>query len=286
MTIQNLDTVITYRRMLESDLPAAHRLSQAVRWPHRLEDWQFVHRLGEGFVAERSGEVIGTAMCWSHGSDYATLGMIIVSPEAQGKGIGRVLMESILDLIGDRHTLLFATPEGQPLYERLGFEAIGTVHQHRGTVVKPTVVAPPPGERIRPMGMNDRARVFELAAAGTGMPRASVLNELLQAADGVVLDNQGELTGFALMRRFGHGYVIGPVVASSPERAKAMISDWVGARADSFIRIDVHDSGQLSPWLQELGLPRAESVVAMVKGVAPEPVPGMQQFAIINQALG
>ncbi|MGR4067398.1 GNAT family N-acetyltransferase [Billgrantia sp. C5P2] len=286
MAVKNLDTDITYRRLQESDLPAAHRLSQAVRWPHRHEDWQFVLRLGDGFVAERSGEVIGTAMCWSHGSDYATLGMIIVSPEAQGKGIGRVLMESILDLIGERNTLLLATPEGQPLYERLGFKPIGTVHQHQGTVVQPEIVAPPPGERIRPAGVNDRAKLIELATAGTGMPRAAALNELLQVADGVVLDSQGELTGFALMRRFGHGYVIGPVVASSAERAKAMISYWMGARVDSFIRIDVHDSGHLSPWLQELGLLQVDSVVAMVKGEAPVPVPGLQQFSIINQALG
>nr|WP_236551261.1 hypothetical protein [Halomonas tianxiuensis] len=65
-----------------------------------------------------------------------------------------------------------------------------------------------------------------------------------------------------------------------------MISYWMGARVDSFIRIDVHDSGHLSPWLQELGLLQVDSVVAMVKGEAPVPVPGLQQFAIINQALG
>ncbi|MDI5936110.1 GNAT family N-acetyltransferase [Halomonas kalidii] len=286
MTVQNLDTDITCRRMLESDLPAAHRLSQAVRWPHRLEDWQLVHRLGSGFVAERNGEVIGTAMCWSHGSDYASLGMIIVSPEAQGKGIGRALMESILDLIGERNTLLLATPEGQPLYERLGFKPIGTVHQHQGTVVQPEIVAPPPGERIRPAGVNDRAKLIELATAGTGMPRAAALNELLQVADGVVIDSSGELTGLALMRRFGRGYVIGPVVVPDPERAKAMISHLLGAHADAFVRIDVHDSSQLSPWLEELGLLQVDTVVAMVRGEAPEPAPGLQQFAIINQALG
>jgi ribosomal protein S18 acetylase RimI-like enzyme len=286
MAIQKLETEISYRRMLESDLPAAHKLSQAVRWPHRLEDWQFVHHLGSGFVAERDGEVIGTALCWSHGNHYASLGMIIVSPEAQGCGIGRALMESILDDIGERNTLLFATPAGQPLYERLGFKAIGKVHQHQGTIVQPEVVAPPAGERIRPLGTSDRARLIELAAGGVGMPRAAVFNELLQVAEGVVLDSYGELTGFALMRRFGHGYAIGPVVAPDAERAKAMISYWVGARVDSFVRIDVHDSSQLSPWLSELGLVQVDTVVAMVKGEAPEPVPGLQQFAIINQALG
>lgn len=286
MAIQNLESEITYRRMLESDLPAAQQLSLAVRWPHRLEDWQFVYHLGSGFVAERDGEIIGTALCWGHGNHYASLGMIIVSPEAQGKGIGRVLMESILGELGERNTLLFATPAGQPLYERLGFKAIGQVHQHQGTVVQPELVAPPAGERIRPLGINDRTKLFELAASAVGMPRATVLNELLQVAEGVVIDSYGELTGFALMRRFGHGYAIGPVVAPDAERAKALISYWVGARVDSFVRIDVHDSSHLSPWLNDLGLIQVDTVVAMVKGEAPKSAPGRQQFAIINQALG
>lgn len=288
MALQNLETetTITYRRMQESDLPAAHQLSQAVRWPHRLEDWQLVHHLGSGFVAERDGTVIGTALCWSHGNHFASLGMIIVSPEAQGKGIGRELMERILDEIGERNTLLFATPSGQPLYERLGFKAIGQVHQHQGTVVQPEVVAPPPGERIRPLGMNDHAKLVELATGGAGMPRATVLNELLQVAEGVVIDSYGELTGFALMRRFGHGYAIGPVVAPDAERAKAMISYWVGARVDSFVRIDVHDSSELSLWLNKIGLVKVDTVVAMVRGEQPQPASGPRQFAIINQALG
>ena len=34
-------------RMSEADLPAAHELSRAVAWPHRLEDWQFVLSVGE-----------------------------------------------------------------------------------------------------------------------------------------------------------------------------------------------------------------------------------------------
>lgn len=288
MALQNLETelTITYRRMQESDLPAAHQLSQAVRWPHRLEDWQFVHHLGSGFVAERDGAVIGTALCWSQGSRYASLGMIIVSPEAQGKGIGRGLMELVLEEIGERNTLLYATPSGQPLYERLGFKAIGNVHQHQGTVTQPEVIAPPPGERIRPLGMNDHAKLFELATGGVGMPRATILNELLQVAEGVVIDSYGELTGFALMRRFGHGYAIGPVVAPDAERAKAMISYWVGARVDSFVRIDVPDSSELSPWLNKIGLLQVDTVVVMVKGEAPQPASDLRQFAIINQALG
>ena len=40
-------------------------------------------------MAERDGTVIGTAMCWPYGTGAATLGMIIVSPDCQGAGIGK-----------------------------------------------------------------------------------------------------------------------------------------------------------------------------------------------------
>ena len=286
MATQHIEFEITYRRMEQTDLAAAHRLSQAVRWPHRLEDWRLVHTLGSGFIAECDGRPIGTAMCWGQGNDYGSLGMVIVSPEAQGKGIGRELMQRVMDELGDRNVMLFATPAGQPLYEKLGFKAIGEVHQHQGTVVQPEVVAPPEGERIRPIGLNDRPRLAELAGRACGMPRATLLNELLNVAEGVVLDSYGEIRGFALMRRFGHGYAIGPVVAPDTERAKAMISYWVGARVDSFVRIDVHDNGGLSSWLNDIGLVQVDTVVAMVRGEPPHLNALTRQFAIINQALG
>ena len=49
------------------DLPAAHAMSSALKWPHRIEDWQFALSLGQGVVAERDGKVLGTALSWNLG---------------------------------------------------------------------------------------------------------------------------------------------------------------------------------------------------------------------------
>lgn len=43
-----------------------------------------------------------------------------------------------------------------------------------------------------------------------------VIDERQYQASGIALDRDGELIGFALFRRFGDGYVIGPVTRRPP----------------------------------------------------------------------
>jgi GNAT superfamily N-acetyltransferase len=87
---------VHYRRMTADDVPAAYRLSLSVLWPHQLEDWKFIQELGEGIVAENEAGVIGTVMCWLHGTDYASLGMLLVAPDQRRKGIARELVSRML----------------------------------------------------------------------------------------------------------------------------------------------------------------------------------------------
>jgi hypothetical protein len=118
------------------------------------------------------------------------------------------------------------------------------------------------------------------------MPRATVLAAMLEVAEGVVIDRYDEVTGVAMLRRFGHGYAIGPVIAPDIDRAKALISHWTGTYGGAFLRIDVSGASGLSPWLTELGLVQVDSVLAMARGEPPRHDPGVRLFAIVNQALG
>jgi hypothetical protein len=113
-----------------------------------------------------------------------------------------------------------------------------------------------------------------------------VLAALLNVAEGVVLDRDGEPVGFALMRRFGRGHVIGPLVAPHIEGAQALISHLVGSNPGKFVRIDVDGASGLSDWLDGLGLQQVDAVVTMVRGAAPQPEGTARVFAITNQALG
>ncbi|SIT46874.1 N-acetyltransferase GCN5 [Paraburkholderia ribeironis] len=280
---------IVYRPFSLLDVAGARALSSELGWPHRVEDWQFVAEAGTGFVAEdASGTLVGTGLCWKFGHDRASLGMVIVSAQQQGRGIGRKLMELLLEELGERTVILHATAEGRHLYEKLGFEAIGTVDQHQGTAFQPPLVSLPPGERLRPLGSNDTARLIELGSRASGLDRGTILPALLEVSQGIALARDGDLIGFALIRRFGHGFSIGPVVAPDSDdssRAKALISYWLSLHAGAFVRIDTPHECQLSAWLEALGLSRVGTVVKMARNGALPTDASVRQFGIVNQAV-
>lgn len=287
MTATKTPLPIAYRSMTETDIDTAYSLSQAVKWPHRIEDWELMYNLGTGFVADLDGQPIGTILCWDHGESYSSLGLVIVSPDKQGNGIGRKLMNQILDEIGEqKNVLLFATPSGQPLYESFGFKASGTVYQHQAIIQNTTAIEASVTEGLRTITQADYTTIAKLAETSCGLARATTLNEILKSASGIVIETQGEITGFALIREFGRGYAIGPVIASSQEQAKVMIQCLINNQVGDFVRIDIPESSELSPWLAEIGLPQVDTVVEMVRGEIPQRDKGMRQYALISQALG
>lgn len=277
---------IVLREMLEADLEAALSLSQAVHWPHRLADWQFSFGLGRGLVAERDGAVVGCALSWNWGPAHATLGLVIVDPKCQGRRIGFRLVQALLAELGERSVLLHATAEGRGLYERLGFVRTGEVRQHQGQAQSAPLVALDAGWRLRPSDHADVDALIELDAAARGMPRATLMRELLEASETVVLDHEGQRRGFAMLRRFGRGLVIGPVVAPDALGARALIAHLVGVSAGKFVRIDIDFDTGLAEWLEGLGLMRVDGPTEMVRGPVQVATPGVRRYALVTQALG
>jgi predicted N-acetyltransferase YhbS len=285
------------RRLTADDIPAAQRLSAAAGWPHRREDWQFSARTGIGFVAEVAGALIGSVVCWKFGADQASVGMLIVEPSYRSQGIGRALLERAFDELGERDITLYTTDAGRPLFDACGFEACGALDQMQGATFRPPLVALPANERLRPLGASDAPQLIALASRASGLDREHVLPTLLDLADGIALDRDGELLGFSLFRRFGRSFVIGPVVAAdAPDavRAKALIRHWLALNEGALVRIDVPHGNGLRGWLNGLGLARTETVVKMRRaarghgdrpGSADRADSGLHQYAVIAQSL-
>ena len=83
---------MTVRNMTAGDVDTCFTLTQALKWPHRREDWQLAQQLGEGVVIEEHGKLIGSAILWRWGDKAATIGLVIVDNQMQGRGLGKQLM--------------------------------------------------------------------------------------------------------------------------------------------------------------------------------------------------
>lgn len=270
---------------LRSDhLEQAHGLSKALKWPYRLEDWQFAFELGRGFAVETEGKLLGTALWWPYGDDFATIGMIIVSPDAQRQGIGGKLMAALLADAAGRRITLITTRDGEPLYTKLGFARCGFITQHQAVLDKvPAIDTSVP---VRAATRADRAAIDAVDAAAAGMDRRVLLDALLDVADAVVVEREGNISGYGCVRRWGRGVVIGPVVAASAEDAKAIVAMLASAYEGVFVRIDVTEASGLAPWLVEIGLPQVDRAPIMALGAPPVSEAGAMLVALSNQSLG
>lgn len=277
---------VALRRMTADDLEAAQALSREFHWPFRLEDWRFSLGLGEGIAAVRDGELVGTALHWRWGRQHATVGHVMVTPRMQGQRLGQHLMHAVMLGLEDRTVLLHATAEGRGVYERMGFAIVGEVRQHQGIAAPAQLVALPDDGRLRPLGRNDAEALVALDARAAGMPREAMLRQLLAEGETVVLARDGEAVGFSIVRRFGRGHAIGPVVAPDLTSAQALIGHWCSRYAGKFLRIDVDATSGLPEWLEAQSLPRVGTVTTMVRGAALERGPASGYWALVSQALG
>jgi GNAT superfamily N-acetyltransferase len=268
-----------------ADLPAALALSQAVKWPHRLEDWRFVFEIGAGLAAFSGGRLIGVAMWWPYGDRQSRIGMVIVDPSLQRAGVGRRLMARILNRAASPTILLNATKEGEALYRRLGFQPIGEIFQHQGVAAAEPALAARDGQRLRPFERRDADVVLALDAAAVGAERRRLIDRLLIEGEAILLEEGGAVAGFAFHRRFGRGGLIGPVAARDAGSAQALIAHWIGVEPGLFQRIDLSSDLGLSPWLEARGLKQVDSVTTMVLGAPPQ-TGAVKIFGIANQALG
>ena len=272
----------------ESHLDGALHLSREAGWPHRREDWAMLLSLSRGFVALQDGAVVGTAMLTPFGDACATINMVIVAATMRGRGLGRRLMDTAIEACGARECRLIATADGLPLYEKLGFRATHEIRQHQGiasplsTDAKTEAMAPSWADPA------DFPIILALDRAALGMDRRPLLRLLAEAGQVVVLHGEhGRLAGYAALRRFGRGEVVGPVIADTLEQAQALLAFIIANRPGTFLRVDTPEWQQLSPWLASRGLVAVGGGIAMRRDKAsPRPIGPAKPFALASQALG
>jgi GNAT superfamily N-acetyltransferase len=274
----------TLGRLTATHLAQALSLSLEMNWPYRLEDWAFAHQLGQGIALEQGRRLVGTAMWWPNGDAFATAGMIIVSNDFQGRGLGARLFDALLDELGSRTVVLNSTAAGFELYRRRGFAPIGEVHQHQGELLPPEPRAGRAGLRTASAGELDV--LARLDREAFGRPRRGLLSALMAVGRFTVLETDGAVRGFAVSRRFGRGHVVGPVIAEDAEDARALIEAATADLVGRFVRVDTPAELGLGPWLEARGLKKVDAVTTMVRRDPPRLSGRPRAFALCSQSLG
>lgn len=268
--------MLKYQAFTEDHLEAAVRLSQAEGWPHRYDDWALIASVSQGIAVLDDEVLVGTGLCTRY-ADQARFNMIIVDKGMRGLGIGRQLMERLVALTDERSALLIATAMGAPLYGKYGFSAIGDVHQFQGSVSNSVL----PENSIRQGALADLDEICMIDAASFGADRRLLLERIVKAGRLYLADS-----GFALLRDFGRGQVLGPVAASNVEVAKDLIAAASRDCLNGFLRIDIHGEHELGALLEKIGLRHAGGGALMLRGLRPVCREEYSSYALVSQALG
>lgn len=265
-------------------IPDLHRLSAQERWPHRPDDWAFLLKYSLGFGVVADERIVATGVLTPYGEAHGTCNMIIVEPSVRGTGLGRRLMQAMMDAAGNRECRLVATDAGRPLYEKFGYKPTGLICQYQGLAGE--FIMP---ESLATAGPDDLDAILALDLAATGMDRHSLLTPLLCEAT-VLLQREGEeILGYAAVRRFGRGQQIGPIIARNDSVAKRLLQAGLAHCSGHFARFDLTEAAApLQDTIDESGLGLFVTCVAMTRpGVVSRPHNGHAQvYALASQALG
>jgi GNAT superfamily N-acetyltransferase len=268
--------------------PLMHELTVSVFWPHREDDLDLFIALGKGYLAlDDIGRPLGSAMYFPMGHDFAMFGMMVTTPRLQSQGAGRWLLRQIMRDCDGRDLRLSATRSGYRLYEAAGFTPVGLIRQHQGPARRIYPPEPAPGVEIRPLAAEDMPALRALDAAAYGAPRDRIIDALTPLSSGAVALCGGELRGYALMRRFGKGQVIGPVVAESDRMAMQLTAPLIQSAGTGFVRLDTPvESDLFAAFLSAAGLGVFDTVTEMRVGPHRRATGGPVLYGLAAHSLG
>jgi predicted N-acetyltransferase YhbS len=220
------------RPMSRDDLGDGLRLCRASNWNQLEEDWRFFLDHGGASLAVQDGGVAGSVAWLPFGDDFAWLSMMLVDPAARRGGIGSKLMEAALEALRGQHVRLDATPAGEPMYRKFGFQ--GEYSLARTKVEGGGRLS----QDVRSIEPGDLPGIFAQDREVFGADRSALLAELYRRAPDLAWTGRGAYC-------FGRpGYLfpqIGPVVASDLDGARAVVDHCLARHEGRTFVVDLPD---------------------------------------------
>jgi GNAT superfamily N-acetyltransferase len=216
-------------------------------------------------VAEVNGKIVGSNFL-DERNPIAGVGPITVDPALQNDGVGRALMQAVMDrgaehgFAGIRLVQAAYHRRTLALYLRLGFE----VRELLACLQGPAIGKATPGLAVRPAAAADLAACNRLCFRVHGHERGGELADAQAQGVARVVERNGRITGYATPIAF-----LGHAVAETDDDLKALIS-----AAESFTGPGIlvpTRNGELMRWCLGEGLRITQPMTLMTRGLYNQP---------------
>src|ERR1041385_7999133 len=267
------------RIMTEQDVPGGIRLNTLSGWNQTAGDWRrFLENSPRGcFVMEHDGKVVGTAATIPYESRFAWIGMVLVDPEYWKQGIGTALLKKAiehLDSSGIPTMKLDATPQGKPIYAKLGF--VEEYEIERWILKRePGATSPATASTYAALSEMEREQIFRADKEFFGADRRFLLRALCDESPefATAVWQDGLPQGYAFGRRGLFADHLGPWMARNREAAEKILRGFLAKSSRETLIVDYMKSNSASvDLLGACGFVPSRPLTRMVHG--PNAYPG------------
>jgi ribosomal protein S18 acetylase RimI-like enzyme len=275
------------QRLTEQHIEGALKLCRLAGWNQLAYDWRRLLKLEPlgCFAVSLKSKLVATVTNTRYGDNLAWIGMMLVHPDFRRQGLATMLVNKCLDFLrtsGTRCVKLDATPTGQKVYEKLGFEVEWPFR--RWTLQRIPLNSQHVAGKVSPasQGSHDFPdQVCELDASAFGADRSELIRDLTPSTD---VRFRG--SGYGLLRPGYLADYLGPVVSGSLADAGDLIRELID-ESPRTIFWDIPSPNDSAVRLaQSLGFQPGRDLIRMQIGrQAPTPDYSLQ-YAMFDPSVG
>ncbi|PFJ16791.1 GNAT family N-acetyltransferase [Bacillus cereus] len=232
-----------------------------------------------GYIHEN--KLIAAGGVFPFTSSFSSIGMLIVHPKFQGRGIGRMLLNHCFEHAHPKQPIsLIATKAGEPLYTSCGFQTVTTIHRFEKQITKTNTT------HTQQVKEKDLISITSLDQIVTSANRSLLYSLLLpRAVHSFKTERNNCIEAFSFCIQKGNILCINPLIAKQEEDAIQLLEKicecWNGT-----VRIDVpHSQFTFRKFLQTDKFQETLLSPLMIKNGSQLPGNRNMLFAMIDTAL-
>ena len=269
-------------------IAGAIALSNEANWNQIASDWSMMIANGNAIgIRDLHGRIIATALSLPYGNQFGWISMVIVTEARRNRGLATLLLNSCIESLEARGLIpvLDATPDGQNVYQPLGFLPHFGFERWEHNAVESIFSKRPSNDSIRGTSKSDLTKIFEIDLKIFGGNRDFVIQSLFHRSSQFSSIAEGH-GGFVLGRDGNNATQIGPISANSSNLAIAMLDRSLAALSGSVFIDACNHQKPFIKRLIKLGFRKQRPFLRMAKGQAKFFGETDKMFALAGPELG